>query len=130
MVKDATEHEAEDQRRREEIERRNKLDNLCYTLEKQITENRDKLAAGDVSDLEGLIREGREAIEKQDDAKVSDVSSRLEKKAHELATKLYEASGAGGGPGPAPGGNGSPPGGDADAKKKGDVIDAEFEETS
>src|SRR5688500_2508876 len=38
MVKDAAEHEAEDRRRREEIERRNKLDNLCYTLEKQITE--------------------------------------------------------------------------------------------
>ncbi len=43
MVKEAAEHEAEDKRRREEIERRNKLDNLCYTLEKQITENKDKL---------------------------------------------------------------------------------------
>jgi hypothetical protein len=34
MVKEASEHEAEDKKRREEIERRNKLDNLCYTLEK------------------------------------------------------------------------------------------------
>src|SRR6266540_4052721 len=33
MVKEASEHEAEDKERREQIERRNKLDNLCYTLE-------------------------------------------------------------------------------------------------
>jgi molecular chaperone DnaK len=134
MVKDATEHEAEDKRRREEIERRNRLDNLCYTLERQISENKDKLDAGDVTTLEGLIKDGRDAIEKQDDDKVKDVMDRLEKKAHELATKLYEAAGTGGTPGggdggAGPGGNGARPA-EGEAKKKGDVIDAEFEETS
>ncbi len=132
MVKEAAEHEAEDKRRREEIERRNKLDNLCYTLEKQITENKDKLEASDVSALEGLIKEGREAIEKQDDSKVQDVLERLEKEAHQMASKLYEAAGAGaGGAAPPPGGNGAAPGGEAgESKKSGDVIDAEFEETN
>ncbi len=33
MVAEAKEHEEEDSRKREEIERRNKLDTLCYTLE-------------------------------------------------------------------------------------------------
>jgi molecular chaperone DnaK len=137
MVKDASEHEEEDKRRRGEIERRNKLDNLTYTLEKQISENRDKLPAGDVTTLEGLIREGRDAVEKQDDTKVQDVLERLEKEAHAMASKLYEAAGAqaGGGGGPEGGGgaNGGTPGGDTAGKKKGpggDVIDAEFEETS
>ena len=51
MVNEAAAHEAEDKRRREEIERRNKLDNLCYTLEKTISENKDKLPEGDVSAL-------------------------------------------------------------------------------
>src|SRR4029078_7309834 len=45
MVKEAAEDEAEDKERREQIERRNKLDNLCYTLEKTINENREKIAA-------------------------------------------------------------------------------------
>ena len=49
MVKEAAEHEAEDKRAASEIERRNKLDNLCYTLEKQITENKDKLGGVDVA---------------------------------------------------------------------------------
>jgi molecular chaperone DnaK len=137
MVKDASEHEEEDRRRREEIERRNKLDNLCYSLDKQISENRDKLEASDVSALEDLIKEGRQAIERQDDAQVKDVLERLEKKAHEFATKLYEAAGAGTGPGGTPGGtgptpsdNGAPGATEGGKRKGGDVIDAEFEETS
>src|SRR3954462_13305944 len=73
MVKDAAAHEAEDNRRREEIDRRNKLDNMCYQLEKQIADNKDKLAGTDVSSIEALIKEGRAAVEKQDDDKVKDV---------------------------------------------------------
>src|SRR5580658_1084250 len=101
MVKDAQEHEREDKDRREQIERRNKLDNLCYTIEKTIGENKDKIPAPDLALLEGLIKEGREAVEKQDDEKVQDVSGRLEKEAHRLASVMY---GAAGGP---PDGNGN-----------------------
>jgi len=125
MVKDAEAHEAEDKKRREEVERRNKLDNLCYQLEKQISENKEKIGEPLVGELEALIKEGREAVEQQDDEKVTSVSERIEKKAHEVASKLYE--GAGGEAGPAPGGA---PEGDAGGGKKDDVIDAEFEESN
>jgi len=124
MVKEAASHEEEDKRRREEVERRNKLDSLTYQLEKQIAENKEKLAGVDLANVESLIKEGRAAVEQQDDAKVQDVTERLEKEAHALAAKLYEGGGAPP-PGGAPGA-GAPP---ADAPKK-DVIDAEFEETN
>jgi molecular chaperone DnaK len=130
MVKDAAAHEEEDKRRREQIERRNKLDNFCYTMEKQISENREKLDATLVSQIEALVKEGREAVEKQDDAKVQDVLTRLEREAHQLASKLYES--APGGSGPAPGsapGDGASSGNGSSKTKPGDVIDAEFEET-
>ena len=129
MVNEAREHEEEDRRRREEVERRNKLDNLCYTLEKQITENREKLQGVDLSSIENLIKEGRQAIEKQDDAEVKRVLEQLEREAHTMASKLYEGVG---GPGaPNGGGAGTPEGeepGKEPGKKKGEVIDAEFEE--
>jgi len=126
MVKDASEHEAEDRRRREEVERRNKLDNLCYTLERQISENKEKLGGIDVAGIEALIKEGRDAVEKRDDAKVQDVIERLEKAAHQMATKLYEASGAASAQEAGPvSGNGKT----ADSKKN-NVIDAEFEESN
>jgi len=133
MVKDAASHEEEDKRRRDEVERRNRLDTMCYTLERQIAENREKIPAEETATLESLIKEGREAVEKHDDQKVTDVLGRLEKEAHKMATKLYESAGAGaaGGPGPGPApGNGKPGAAPGAGGKKGDVIDAEFEESN
>jgi molecular chaperone DnaK len=126
MVKEAAEHEAEDNRRRDEVERRNKLDNLCYSIEKQIADNKEKLQGFDVSALESLVREGREAIEQQSDEKVKSVTERLEKEAHGMAAKLYETAEA---PNAASGGSAPPPNPGA-AKGKDDVIDAEFEESN
>jgi molecular chaperone DnaK len=136
MVKEAAEHEAEDKERREQIERRNKLDNLCYTLEKTITENKDKLPASDVTTLEGLIKEARSAIEKQDDAAVTAANEKLEKEAHRIASVMYSNTAGGPGAGaPPPGGvpptgGSEPPPGEKSGEKKGGVIDAEFEESS
>jgi molecular chaperone DnaK len=118
MVKEAAEHELEDQERRAQIERRNKLDNLCYTIEKTVRENKDKLPAPDVATLEGLIKEGREAVEKQDDGLVQSVTERLEKEAHRIASVLYQQQP------PQP-----PPPPESGTQKKEGVIDAEFEET-
>jgi molecular chaperone DnaK len=135
MVKEASEHEAEDKQRREQVERRNKLDNLCYTLEKTVTDNKEKLQASDVTTLEGLIKEGRAAVEKQDDAEITSAIEKLEKEAHRVASVMYQS--AGGAPGAGPNG-GPPPGAPGDGNADGtppakggkkDVIDAEFEET-
>jgi molecular chaperone DnaK len=133
MVKEAQEHERDDKERKEQIERRNKLDNLAYTIEKTLSDNKDKIQGQDLSSLEALIKEAREAVEKQDDDKIQDVTARLEKEAHTLASIMYGASAGPGGPG-APGAGGPnggpvpPPEGEKKGKEGG-VIDAEFEET-
>ena len=131
MVKEAAEHEAEDKARREQVERRNKLDAMVYQMEKTISENKEKLPADDVAKLEALLKEGRQAVERQDDAAIQDVTAKLEKESHRIAEAMYKgAGGDGGGAGPgAPGGGSTPsqPGGE---KKKDGVIDAEFEEAN
>jgi molecular chaperone DnaK len=123
MVRDAEEHEAEDKARREQVDRRNRLDQLCYQLEKTLSENKDKLQSSDISTLEGLIRDGRAAVEKQDDDAIKQISEKLEKEAHRLASVMYQGP-DGAAPGAPPGAAGGAP----EPKKKGDVIDAEFEE--
>jgi molecular chaperone DnaK len=85
MVKEASEHEAEDKERREQVERRNKLDSLCYTMEKTISENKEKLVGTDIATLESLIKDGRAAVEKQDDAQVKDVLDKLETRGRRAA---------------------------------------------
>ena len=130
MVKEAQEHESEDKEKREQVERRNKLDNMCYTLEKTLSENKDKVSSTDVANLEQLIKDGRAAVEKQDDEKVQQVLQTMEKEAHKLAETMYNKAGEQPGTN-ATGGDDHPPPPPADPKKKdGGVIDAEFEETS
>jgi molecular chaperone DnaK len=129
MVNEAKAHENEDQRRREEVERRNKLDNLCYTLEKQISENKEKLAGVDISNIERLIKDGREALEKQNDAQVTSVLEALEKEAHAMASKMYEGAGPDTTP-PTGGAARGPAAQQGAAGNKSEVVDAEFEETN
>jgi molecular chaperone DnaK len=127
MVRDAQEHEAEDKAKREQVERRNKLDSMIYTVDKTLTDNKDKVPEADAKTLRDIIDEGKKAIEQQDDAAVTAALEKLEKEAHRLAGAMY----GNGGPGAPPGGDapgGEPP---PEAKKNKDgVIDAEFEEAN
>jgi molecular chaperone DnaK len=129
LVRDAQAHEADDRRRREEIERRNRLDNLAYTLEKTLAESRDKIPEGDRNTLTEAVAEARRAVEKQDDAAVTAALSTLERESHRIASVLYDQAKPAGAPAAA--NEGAPPAGTAGtagAAGKDGVIDAEFEE--
>ncbi len=130
MVKEAAEHEAEDKARREQVERRNKLDAMTYQMEKTLGESKDKLPADDVAKLEEILREGRQAVERQDDAAIQAATEKLEKESHRIAEAMYKATGGapGGGDGGGDGGAGGTPSQPGGEKKKEGVIDAEFEE--
>jgi molecular chaperone DnaK len=124
MVKEGAEHEAEDKKRREQVETRNKADQLCYSIEKALSEVKGKLPADKVAGIESQVKSLRSAIEKEDHEAIKSGTESLEKAMSEVASMAY---GAGGGPG----GPSEPPAGAAGGgKKAGDVIDAEFEETN
>ena len=89
----------EDKERREQIERRNKLDNLCYTLEKTLGENKEKIQGQDVADARRRSsRKGARRSRSRTTRRCTSVSERLEKEAHRLASVMYGAAGAGAGP--------------------------------
>jgi len=131
MVEEAKKHEAEDKTRREEVELRNRADQLCYQVEKTLDETKDKLPAEKTTTIREQIAKVRSAIDKQDAVAIKSGTEELEKLMHEIAQAAYQAAGAQpGGPagGPAAGG-GAAPGGKGEAKKpQDDVIDAEYEE--
>jgi molecular chaperone DnaK len=133
MVGEGKQHEDEDKRRREQIEARNRADQLAYQIEKALEETKDKLPADKVIEAKQAVTDLRAAIDKQDHDAIVRGTAALEKLMGEIATKAYEAAGQtppSGGAGP---GNGGPPGGAApggDKKRQDDVIDAEFEEGS
>jgi molecular chaperone DnaK len=133
MVKDAQEHEAEDKRRREAIDARNKLESLTFQVQKHLDENRDKIAEGDRTELEAALKDAKDAVESNRDPKEAQpfesAFERLQKASHKMAEALYRsAAGAAGGPETPPSDGGGTGGAEAPADHKDDVIDAEYTE--
>jgi len=123
MVEQGRAHEEEDKARRDAIEKRNRADQLCYTVEKTLDEAKDKIDEAKVKRIKDEVASLRSAIEKQDDAAITSGTETLEKLMHEIAASAY--AGAEGG---APGAEAAPGAAPPKDKKGDDVIDAEFEE--
>ncbi len=127
MAKEAEAHAAEDKEKREEIEARNQLDGMVYSIEKMLKESGDKIQGTEKSDVEAALAEAKKTLEGA--PSVADLKAAHEKlthASHKLAEVLYKANAAAaqGAAGPAAG---SPSDhGDAGAKKEGEVIDAEY----
>jgi molecular chaperone DnaK len=133
MVKDAQAHEEEDKKRREEVENRNKADQLCHGVEKALADVKDKLPADKVADIEAKVKSLREAIDKNDDALIKTRMETLDQAMRSMAELAYAAAGAQGGPGAGggpTGAGGGAAGASGSGKKDEGVIDAEFEESN
>ncbi len=124
MQKDAELHAAEDKRKRELAEERNKADHLVYQLEKLMTEHEDKLSDSDREPLKQAIEKVKEAAKGEDIDAIKAALRELEQVQQAFTKVLYEKTQQAAGAGAeaaqgAEGGSGGPPDDEA--------IDAEFE---
>ncbi len=126
MVKDAEKFREEDKRNKEAIENRNKLDQLSYALEKVVRENKEKIPADMVGEVEAAVKRAKEAVEKGDNQRILDEMENINKLSSKLSTEMYKTAGAQKGPQPGPEGDKAPAG--DGAASEGEVIDAEFED--
>ncbi|MDP8962805.1 MAG: molecular chaperone DnaK [Cyanobacteriota bacterium] len=132
MVKEAEANASADKERREKIDRKNQADSLTYQAEKQLTELGDKVPAADKTKVEGLIKDLRDAVSKEDDDRIKTLTTELQQSLYTIGTNLYQQQGGGGPDGGTPGGGpgAGAPGTDGASSGSGDdVIDAEFSET-
>ncbi len=129
MAKEAEAHSAEDKERREEIEARNQLDSLVYSVERMLREHGDKISGAERGEVEAAIADSKEALKGTDRKVMNAAKDRLTTASHKLAEQMYKAAqpqgagqpGAGATAAPPPGANGS-----AAGKKDEGVIDAEY----
>ncbi|RPH47710.1 MAG: molecular chaperone DnaK, partial [Planctomycetota bacterium] len=126
MVKDAEAHSADDKKRREVIDLRNQADNLAYSVEKMLGENRGKLGEAEAKNVDDAIADARKAAQGDDAPAIQAAMDRLTKASHKLAEELYRQAGPAG---PSAGPTAAPPPGDGDgqaAQPQADVVDAEY----
>jgi len=124
--KDAEEHAAEDQRKRNLAELRNKGESMVFQLEKLMKEHKDKISDTDRAPLEAAIKKVRDVSGGEDADAIKSAVDELEQASHAFSKTLYEAGARAAGPQPGPG---ATPGGDGAHKPAGEdeAIDAEFE---
>ena len=119
MTRDAESHAADDRKAKEQIEARNRADQMVLSVEKTLKDHRDKISDGDAKNIEAAIEDVKKAINENDPEKLNAATDRLTQASHKLAEAMYKAGneGASTQQGEAP-----PP----NDKPKEDVVDAEF----
>ncbi len=131
MVREAESHAADDKKRKEFVEIKNRADGLVYQTEKSLREYGDKVPADMKTKITSQIDSVKKIMEGEDADAIKRETDTLEKLVGEMSTLLYQqtSSQAGGaGPQAQPGTDGSQAEGQSGGKAEDeDVIDAEFE---
>jgi molecular chaperone DnaK len=124
MSKEAEAHAEEDKARREEIEARNQLDTLVYSVEKMLRENGDKISGAERGEVENAVADAKTALQSGNKRQMDQARDRLTQTSHKLAEQMYRSAQPQGAQQPSPGG---PTGADSGtAGKASDVVDAEY----
>ena len=123
-VREAEQFAAEDKKRREEVDAKNAAENLCYTVEKLISENGDKMDASEKSDLEAKVKVLKDAMNANNMDSIKSASDDLQKAMYAVSEKLYQNAAPQQGPqaGPADQASGSA------GANGGNVYDADFKD--
>jgi molecular chaperone DnaK len=127
MAKDAESHSAEDKKRKDEIDARNRADSMVYQVEKMLKDHRDKISAEDAANVESSLEATRKAMSGGSVDDLNKAVDNLTAASHKLAEAMYKSSSGpeAGGPQGAPGA-GAAGDGAGQQKPKDDVVDAEF----
>ena len=121
MMNDAKANEEADQKRKEEADLRNEVDQLIFQSEKTLEEAGDKLSDDDKKPVEDGVADLKAAKEADDLEDMKAKKEALEKVSQELAVKLYQQA--------------QPEGGNDGATQDGqsgndDTVDGDFEDVS
>lgn len=134
MVREAEANSAEDKKKKELVEAKNRADNLIYQTEKSLKDYGDKAPADMKGKITGQIEALKKTMESDNIDEIKKGTDDLEKSVGELSTHMYQQSSAGAGTGSGAGAGSAGQGGSGageqaagGSKPEDDVIDAEFE---
>jgi molecular chaperone DnaK len=121
MAKDAEANSADDRKRKDEIDARNRADSMVYQVEKMLKDHRDKIGEADAKTVEAALDSTRKTMQAGSVEEINKAVDNLTQASHKLAEAMYKTSST------PP--TGAPPtdGAAGSAEKpKDNVVDAEF----
>ena len=124
MVKEAEDNQEKDKQKREQIDNKNKLENLIYQAEKTIKENSENLNDEESASLKSAIEEASAALKDENPEKLIEILQGFESTIQQTVSQMYQRSSQ-----PEESQEqGSPDTPDETHPDQDDVIDAEFED--
>lgn len=92
MLAEAKEHESEDKKAREVIEKRNQLDSAILQIEKTISTNKEKLQDADIQQAESAIQEAKTALKEHENNahELQQAYDKLLQASYKVAETLYK----------------------------------------
>ena len=125
-VKNAEQFAAEDKKHREEVDAKNEAENLCYSVEKLISENGAKIDEADKTDLNQKAAALKEKISSGSLDEIKAGTEELQKALYAVSEKLYKSAAPQGAPGAAP--DAGPAAGPQQGPDGKNVYDAEYKD--
>ncbi len=90
MMNDAKKFEAEDQKKREEIDLRNTADTAVFTAERALKDAKDSIDAAEREKIEGAIADLKKALEGDDLDAIKQKMDALTEAVYAVTTKMYQ----------------------------------------
>jgi molecular chaperone DnaK len=90
MVQDAEAHAEEDKRQRELAEARNSAEHAAYQAERQLVDLGEAVDEQSKTDIEGRIKEVREALSSDDPQEIKSKAEALQTAFHRISEQMYE----------------------------------------
>ena len=102
MARDAESNAADDRKKKDEIDARNRADAMVYNVEKMLKEHRDKISEADAKQVETAVEDVKKAMAEGGLDKINSATDKLTTASHKLAEAMYKTQSAGGADGGAP----------------------------
>jgi molecular chaperone DnaK len=125
MARDAEANAADDRKKKEEIEARNRADAMVYNVEKMLKEHRSKISDSDAKEVETAVEAVKTAMSEGGLDKITSATDKLTTASHKLAEAMYKSQSTSTN-GATPGAETHSGAGHEQEKPKDNVVDAEF----
>ena len=92
MAKDAEANAADDRKRKDEIDARNRADSMVYQVEKMLKDHRDKIGEADAKQVEEALESTRKTMQAGSVEDINKAVDNLTQASHKLAEAMYKTS--------------------------------------
>lgn len=117
-IKEAEANAEADKKRKERVDAKNQLEQVCYSAEKQLKDNADKISESTKKEVEEVIKEAKEKLTSEDASELKGETEKLQQTLMKIGQEIYSKQRS----------SQAQPQQETTAEKQAEAVDTEFAE--